>query len=30
MLLAYAADKPVEPVEHTGPEGGALIVKWKE
>ncbi len=30
MLLAYAADKPVEPVEVTGPEGGPLVVKWAE
>lgn len=30
MLLAYAADKPVEPVEMTGAEGGPLVVKWKD
>lgn len=30
MLLAYAADKPVEPVEVTGSEGGPLIVSWKK
>ena len=30
MLLAYAADKPVEPVEMTGQDGGPLIVKWQE
>lgn len=26
MLLAYAADKPVEPVEHSGPNGGPMEV----
>lgn len=30
MLLAYAADKPVEPVEVTGEDGGPLVVKWQE
>lgn len=30
MLLAYAADKPVEPVEVTGAEGGPLTVKWQD
>jgi len=30
MLLAYAADKPVEPLEVTGEGGGPLVVKWKE
>jgi rhamnogalacturonyl hydrolase YesR len=30
MLLAYAADKPVEPMEVTGAEGGPLVVSWKE
>lgn len=30
MLLAYAADKPVEPVEVTGEGGGPLVVKWQE
>lgn len=30
MLLAYAADKPVEPVEVSGEGGGPLVVKWKE
>ena len=30
MLLAYAADKPVEPVEVTGAEGGPLLVKWAD
>jgi len=29
LLLAYAADKPVEPVEVTGPEGGPLVVTWQ-
>lgn len=27
MLLGYAADKPIEPVEHTGPDGGAITVE---
>ena len=30
MLLAYAADKPVEPVEVTGAEGGPLVITWKK
>lgn len=30
MLLAYAADKPVEPVEVSGQDGGAIVVRWKE
>lgn len=30
MLLAYAADKPVEPVELTGAEGGPLEIKWAD
>jgi hypothetical protein len=30
MLLAYAADKPVEPVEMTGEGGGPIVVRWKE
>lgn len=30
MLLAYAADKPVEPVEHTGAEGGPLEIVIKK
>lgn len=30
MLLAYAADKPVEPVELSGAEGGPIAVRWKE
>lgn len=30
MLMAYAADKPVEPVEVTGAEGGPLVVKWQD
>lgn len=30
MLLAYAADKPVEPVEMTGQDGGPVEVKWLE
>lgn len=30
MLLAYAADKPVEPVEVSGSEGGPLIIQWKK
>jgi len=29
-LLAYAADKPVEPVEVSGEGGGPLLVKWQE
>jgi len=29
MLLAYAADKPIEPVEVTGESGGPIVVKWK-
>ena len=29
MLLAYAADKPVEPVEHSGEGGGPIVVQWK-
>lgn len=28
MLLAYAADKPVEPVEVSGKDGGPLEVQW--
>jgi hypothetical protein len=27
MLLAYAADKPVEPVEHSGPGGEAIPIE---
>jgi hypothetical protein len=27
MLLAYAADKPVEPVEHSGPDGTAIPIE---
>jgi hypothetical protein len=27
MLLAYAADKPVEPVEHSGPGGDAIPIE---
>lgn len=30
MLLAYAADKPVEPMEVTGADGGPLVVKWQD
>ena len=30
MLLAYAADKPVEPLEVTGEGGGPLVVKWQD
>lgn len=30
MLLAYAADKPVEPVEVSGEGGGPVVVKWAE
>ena len=30
MLLAYAADKPVEPVEMSGEGGGPIVVKWKD
>lgn len=30
MLLAYAADKPVEPVEMAGKDGGPLEIRWKE
>jgi len=29
MLLAYAADKPVEPHEHSGEGGGPIVVTWK-
>ena len=29
-LLAYAADKPVEPVEVSGEGGGPLEIRWKE
>lgn len=28
-MLAYAADKPVEPVEVSGEGGGPLVVKWE-
>lgn len=27
-LLGYVADKPVEPVEHTGEGGGPIAYKW--
>ena len=29
MLLAYAADKPVEPVEHSGEGGGPIQIQWQ-
>lgn len=29
MLLGYAADKPVEPVEISGEDGGPLEISWK-
>jgi hypothetical protein len=29
LLLGYAADKPVEPHEHTGAEGGPMELTWK-
>jgi hypothetical protein len=29
LLLGYAADKPVEPHEHTGAEGGPMELSWK-
>lgn len=29
MLLGYAADKPVEPHEHTGEDGGPIEIRWK-
>lgn len=28
-LMGYAADKPVEPVEHSGEGGGPIVVTWK-
>lgn len=30
MLLAYAADKPVEPHEHTGEGGGPVVFSWQK
>jgi hypothetical protein len=30
MLLAYAADKPVEPMEVSGADGGPVIFKWQD
>lgn len=30
MLLAYAADKPVEPVEHSGEGGGPVVFRWQK
>lgn len=29
MLLAYAADKPVEPMEVSGEGGGPIVMKWE-
>jgi hypothetical protein len=29
LLLGYAADKPIEPHEHTGAEGGPMELTWK-